>query len=287
MRVLITGSSGMLGSDILPILGREFDVVAPSHGEMDITDFERVRRAIAEGGFDWVIHLAAITDLDWCEDNPEKAFLVNALATKNIAEICRDTGTKLAYISTSGVFSGQKKTPYTERDIPKPANVYGKSKYEGEKFVQEVLDEGDFLILRVGWLFGSGARDKKFVGKMFDLLRERPKVMAVDDIFGSPNYSIDIGEAIVQLIKGGHSGIFHIANSGEPASRYDIAVAIREFMGSAAEIEPVPASKFPTRAFRPPMEAIDSIRIEDALGKKLRHWRRALEEYVKRLLMER
>ncbi len=283
LRVLITGGSGMLGSDILPVLERQFEVYAPPRTQLDITDFPKVKQTVEEGKFDWVIHLAALTDLDWCEDHPEIAHRVNAEATGFLAEVSKNAGAKFAYISTSGIFDGKKRNPYTEHDIPSPINVYGKSKYEGEKFVREVFGDKGYLILRVGWLFGGGAQDKKFVGKMFQLLREKEQVLAVNDIVGSPNYSVDIGEAIVKLIEGDFSGIFHIANSGEPASRYDIATAMKEFMNSPTEIIPVSAEKFPTKAPRPPMEAIASVKLEDALGHPMRHWREALEEYIHRL----
>ena len=283
MRILITGGSGMLGSDVVPILESEFEVYSPKREELDIKNFEQIRQSILGGGYDWVVHLAALTDLDWCEDNPQEAFLVNAEATRNIAEACRDSRSKLLYISTSGVFCGTKRSPYTEEDIPSPVNVYGRSKYLGEQYVKDTLPEERHLILRIGWLFGGGHKDKKFVRKMFDLLRERPEVMAVEDIVGSPHYSVDIGRTIVEMIKGDFSGIFHVGNSGEPASRYDIAVAIRDLMGVAAEVVPVSANRFPTRAFRPPMEAISVEKAENALGHKLRHWREALAEYIERL----
>ena len=283
LKVLIDGSSGMLGTDILPILRKHFEIYAPSRNEMDIVDETAIDRIFSSNRFDWVIHLAASTDLDWCEDNPDEALRINAYGTKNMAEHCARYGVKMIYISTSGVFSGRHKKPYNENDIPEPANVYGKSKYLGEQFVRQILPEQNFLILRVGWLFGGGKNDKKFVGKMFNLIRERPKVYAVRDIFGSPNYSVDIGRTIVELIDSGAYGTFHIANSGEPASRYDVAKSIRDFADVETEVVPVPADKFPTKAFRPPMEAIESIKIEDVLGHRLRHWKDALEEYISRL----
>ncbi len=283
MKILITGSDGMLGTDIIPIFRKSFHIVTPSRAELDVTEREKVHRVIGTGDFDYVVHLAALTDLDWCEDNPNMAMKVNAEGTKNIAEMCDKTDTRLIYISTSGVFSGRQDKPYTEDDIPKPANVYGKSKYMGEQYVQQILSYDKFLILRVGWLFGGGENDKKFVGKMFKLLKNKNEVFAVNDILGSPNYSVDIGNTIVDMINMGIYGIFHIPNSGEPASRYDIAIAMREIMQVDCIVLPVSSDKFPTRAFRPPMEAICSKKFEDALGYKLGHWKQALEKYLNRL----
>ncbi len=282
MKILITGGSGMLGSDVVPILSKKFDVVVPDIDEMDITDSERVFDIFDSQKFDYVLHMAALTDLDWCEDHPDEAKSVNANGTKSIALACQKFGAKLIYVSTSGIFSGRLGRPYTEKDIPKTANVYGQSKYEGELAVEETLSQEQWLILRVGWLFGGGENDKKFVGKIFDKMRTLSKVQAVSNIWGSPNYSVDIGNLISKMLENNTSGLFHIANTGEPASRYDLAVAIRDFAGFTTEIEPVPSSKFPTRAVRPPMEAISSV-FMDKYGFEIRHWRDALEEYISRL----
>ncbi len=285
MRVLITGCSGMLGSDLVPILAQKFDVHATDVGELDITDRKNVIGVICSGGFDWVLHMAALTDLDWCEEHPEETMRVNAGGTENIAIACSKAGCKMAYISTSGIFSGQLGRPYTEDDIPKPANVYGESKYRGELIMRRILPDDRILILRVGWLFGGGENDKKFVGKMFRLMSKMDRVKVVSDIWGSPNYSVDIANLISAMLSRGASGLFHIANFGEPASRYDVAVEIRDAAGFTTEIEAVPSSAFPTKALRPPMEAITSTRLEKA-GFSMRHWKEALREYIRNRLVK-
>jgi len=285
-KIFLTGSSGMLGIDVLPILKEHYNIVPVSRSDLDITDENLVHEAVISERVDRVIHMAASTNLDRCEEEPAQAFNVNALGTLNIARACAKSGARLIYISTSGVFSGKLGRPYTESDIPKPANVYGKSKYKGELHVLENLAHDKVTILRVGWLFGGGKRDKKFVRKMFNLIRSNSKVFAVNDIFGSPNYSVDIGKAIVDFIKKEISGVFHIQNSGAPASRYEIATAIRDCLGSDTVVEPVLSERFPTKAFRPPMEAIKSIKIWQALGYEFRNWKDALSEYIERLKTE-
>ncbi len=285
-KIFLTGSSGMLGIDVLPILKEHYDIVSISRNDLDITDETLVHDAVVSEKFDRVIHMAASTNLDRCEEYPDEAFNVNALGTLNIVRACAKSGAKMIYISTSGVFSGKLGRPYTENDIPKPANVYGRSKYKGELHVLENLPPEMVTILRVGWLFGGGKRDKKFVGKMFNLIRGNSKVFAVNDIFGSPNYSVDIGRAIVDFIKKEISGVFHIQNSGAPASRYEIAATIRDCLGADTVVEPVLSERFPTKAFRPPMEAIKSIKIQQALGYEFRDWKDALTEYIERLKRE-
>lgn len=282
VKILITGGNGMLGADVVPILSEKFETVVPTRSELDVTNRENVIKTIRNGGFDWVIHLAALTDLDWCEDHVEETISVNALGTKNIVDACEMAGCRIAYISTSGVFSGNKRTHYTEDDMPAPINIYALSKYLGELAVS-AKNEGKWLILRVGWLFGGGEKDKKFVGKIFNLMKKADKIEAVANIWGSPNYSVDVGELIVKFIEYNAYGLFHVANSGEPASRFDMAVAIKEFLRANVEIQPVGAEKFPTKAKRPRMEAIKSIRLEE-LGIKPRHWKDALGDYIKRLM---
>ncbi len=284
MRVLITGGNGMLGSDLVPIFSEVFEIIVPKVEEFDVTKYESIISVMKEGKFDWVLHMAALTDLDWCEEHPDEARKINSKGTENIARACAATGCKMAYISTSGVFSGKLGRPYSEEDMPRPANIYGRTKYEGEKAVEAILPPEKRLVLRAGWLFGGGKADKKFVGKIFNIMRTHTQVQAVADIWGSPNYSVDIAKLLVYMLGNNFFGLFHIANSGEPASRYDMAVAIRDAAGFNSEIEAVPATRFPTKAFRPPMEAIVSVRLEAVTGFSMRHWREALAEYVKRLL---
>lgn len=284
LRLLLTGAKGMMGSDIVPILEREFEVIPTDIDELDVTDIERVQAVLEARRPDWVVHMAALTDLDYCEDNPLTADAVNNLSTRNVAQVCKDKGIQLIYISTSGIFSGKKDAPYSEIDTPKPQNAYGVSKYRGELAVRELLPEDRWMILRAGWLFGGGSRDIKFVGKIYKLCHERETLSAVNDIFGSPNYSLDIGELIIYLILNGHRGVFHAGNGGI-ATRYDIAREIVNFAGVGCVVKPVPSTSFPTKAPRPPMEAIRNENLEK-IGYVMRPWREALKEYIERLKCE-
>jgi len=283
-KILVTGSKGMMGSDTIPQLEMEYRVIPTDLKELDITKFAQVKNILEAEQPDWVVHMAALTDLDFCEENPETADLVNHRGTRNIAEVCAENGIGMIYISTSGIFSGKKRTPYNEEDIPNPKNAYGMSKYHGELAVRELLPEDKWLILRAGWLFGGGEKDIKFVGKIYKLCHEWNELSAVDDIFGSPNYTLDIGDIIIYLIKNKYRGVFHVGNKGV-ATRFDIA---REIV-SAAEVEcniiPVPSTMFPTVAPRPPMEAICSAKL-DSLGYRIRPWQDALKDYIGRLKCE-
>ncbi len=281
-KLLITGASGMMGSDIVPILEKRFKVYPTDQDTLDISDEKTVEDFIRRVEPDWVIHLAALTDLEYCERNPNIAEQINGTATGKIAHLVNKYSKKMVYISTSGVFSGSKKSPYTEDDTPHPVTAYGKSKLSGEKNVAKHLDGKDYLILRAGWLFGGGGRDKKFVGKMFNLMSRLESVRVVGDIIGSPNYSVDIGYLLTELIELDAYGLFHAVNNGV-ASRYDIAMKIKEFAGFNTQVLRATADEFPTIAPRPPMEAILGQGLSERYNYSMRTWQEALADYIHRL----
>ena len=285
IKILTTGAEGMMGSDVVPALENHFEIRGTDLPELDVRNSGQITKHLDDFQPNWVLHMAAMTDLERCEEEPELADAVNHVGSRNVARACREKGTGLIYISTSGIFSGQKKTPYLETDTPKPQNIYGVSKYRGETAVREIMPESDLLVLRAGWLFGGGEKDKKFVGKMYGLARDRDEISAVDDIYGSPNYTLDIAALITYLIgRNDCRGIYHAVNEGW-TNRYNIARRIVEYAGFNCRVEPVPASHFPTKAPRPPMEAIVSPRLKK-IGYRMRPWEEALEEYIKRLKCE-
>lgn len=218
-----------------------------------------------------IIHLAALTDVDRCEREPELADQINAMGTYHMALAAKEVGAKLVYISTAGVFDGTKKDPYTERDIPNPQNAYGRSKYRGEVFVQEVLE--DYLIARVCWMFGGGpVRDKKFIAKVIAQL-DHKEIHAVDDQFGSPTFGKDLVAAIKTLILKDERGIVHLANKGV-CSRFEYAKEIVKVAGGHADVIPVPASFFKLDAIRTANEGLAS-RLN-----LTRPWQEAVREYI-------
>lgn len=283
-RILVTGANGMMGTDIVPIISQENEVLHTDILELDVCDIDSIKKVISGFKPEWVLHMAAMTNLDLCEDEPEKANAINHLGARNVARICGEYGSKLIYISTSGVFSGDDGAPYTEDSQPNPKNVYGTTKYLGELAVRDVLPLDDYIILRVGWLFGGGIKDFKFVGKIYKMIHERDEISAVDDIFGSSNYTMDIGKLILYLLKESHRGIFHAVNEGF-ASRYEIAMEIVRLSGVKCSVRPIPAIEFPTRAPRPKMEKLDNARLKK-IGYKMRRWNVALAEYIERLKCE-
>ena len=181
----------MMGKDLCHILvDRGYDVLATDIEEMDVRDRDLVLDTVADARPAVVFHLAALTEVDDCERDPDGSFLTNTIGTQNIALACQAYDAAMVYISTNSVFDGRKCEPYTEFDSPNPQSWYSRSKYQGELIVEKLLDK--YYIARAGWMFGGGSEDKNFVAKIIDLARSRDKLTVVDDKFGSPTYCINI-----------------------------------------------------------------------------------------------
>ncbi|UCB56909.1 MAG: dTDP-4-dehydrorhamnose reductase [Candidatus Omnitrophota bacterium] len=291
MKILITGSSGMLAAALIRQLSDKYEVAGLDISkvqntnyklqkfiECDITDGKKTLGAISSCGVDIVIHTAAYTDVDGCEKNPQEAEKVNALGTKNVARAAKDCNCLLIYISTDFVFDGEKKTPYTEEDKPHPINAYGKAKLDGERLVQSILK--DFIIVRSSWLFGAGGRN--FVDTILNKAKSEKRIKVVNDQFGSPTYAFDLAMAIKALLPAfkPSGDIYHITNSGS-CSWYEFARAIKEIAGLDTNILPVSASEYNSPAARPRMSILENGRYRDRTGGNLRPWREALGEYLK------
>lgn len=246
---------------------------------LDVREPSAVRKGVADARPDIVLHLAAATDVDLCEQDPDWAFHTNAIGTQNVALACQEFDVTLVYISTAGVFSGDKAEPYIEFDVPGPANIYGQSKLAGEQIVSSLLRR--YYIVRAGWMIGGGKKDKKFVGKIARLLLEgKNPVRVVSDKLGSPTYGKDLLTGIRSLITTDYFGLYHMVNRG-CCSRFDVAVAIRELLGRRdVEITPVSSAHFPLPAPRARSEAMHNLKLELLGLNSMRPWQDALSEYV-------
>ncbi len=282
MKVLVTGAAGMLGSDLCPIFSEEHQLVTTDIQQMDVRDPNAVLLRARDVQPDFVVHLAAATDVDECERNPDLAYATNAIGTRNVALACQQVGATLVYISTISVFDGTKPEPYTEFDAPGPLSHYARAKYEGEQIIRSLLNK--YYIARAGWMFGGRTEDKKFVAKIVSLARERPTLSIVNDKFGSPTYTADLAHSLLNLIKTGLYGTYHIVGTGGYCSRVEFAQAILEYAKiSSCQIQSVSSAAFPLAAPRPRMEAARNYHL-DLLGTNwMRSWRQALQEYVKQL----
>lgn len=283
-RVLVTGAAGVVGGYVAEAFDRHDLVLTDIVGDvdrLDVTDPVPVRAAISDVRPEIVLHLAAATDVDLCEQEPDLAFRTNAIGTQNVALAARDVGAILVYVSTAGVFGGEKPTPYTEFDEPAPANVYGRSKLSGERIVHTLLDR--FYIARAGWMVGGGPKDKKFVGKLLQIMESgETKLRAVNDKFGTPTFAGDLATGILKLLETGHFGLYHLVNGGGACSRYDVAVALRTILGrDDVTVEPVSSAYFPLPAPRARSEAMVNYKLQLLGLDRQRHWRDALEAYVR------
>ncbi len=272
MRLAITGAEGQLGRSLRQSFANE-EMLLLDLPRWDITSEETISFLIR-----WapalVIHAAAMTDVDDCERDPESAFRVNAEGTRNVALACQRARATLVYISTDYVFDGTKDEPYLESDEPHPINVYGQSKLEGERHVQELLRH--YYIVRTAWLYGLGGRN--FVEKVLQLAEERSELHYVVTEVGSPTYARDLAEGISRLIRHPQYGIYHLANEGS-CSRYEFARAILD-LGGRGEFLLYPAESYPRPAKPPPHAILANVRAAK-LGIQLRPWQEALVAYFR------
>ena len=286
MKVLITGAKGMLGTDLCQEWqARGYEMYATDIQEMDVRDSLQVQKTFADFKPELVLHLAALTDVDACEREPEQAYRTNTIGTQNVALACQQANVPLVYISTLSVFDGTKCELYTEFDTPNPQSWYSRSKYEGEKIVEHLLQR--YYIVRAGWMFGGGHEDKKFVAKIIELAGQRPELKIVNDKFGSPTYTHDLARALIRLTQTGWFGVYHSVNTGEPCSRYEFAQKVLEYAQvTSCQLLPVNSAEFPLPAHRPRMEAGRNLHSE-LLGLELmRPWPIALREYISATLVQ-
>jgi dTDP-4-dehydrorhamnose reductase len=288
MKVLVTGSTGMLGSSMVSALQKKgYDVVTSNflYAHMDITKENEVFTTVSLANPDIILHLAAETDVDRCEREPSHAFRVNTDGTINVAEACKRMSIPMLYVSTIGVFDGDKKEPYTEEDEPNPVNMYGLSKLRGELSVRILVK--DYFIVRAGWMMGGGpTRDKKFVGKIIRQLEDPSiqSIQAVTDKVGSPTYAPDFCEVVANLICTKKYGLYHCTNHGYP-SRFDVAKEVVRLMGREGDVDvlPVDSSAFASlSAGRANSEMSDNKHLQAIGLDSMPDWKDALERYIQK-----
>lgn len=290
----------MLGSALVPALaqaGHEVvptDIRLPAHnvwaqarlpvpdmGYLDVRSPEQIAEWIARVQPQMVMHLAAETDVDRCEAEPDHAYLTNALGTKHVALACLSSDLPLVYISTAGVFDGEKDGAYTEFDRAIPINIYGSSKLAGEDYVRTFLRR--FYIIRAGWMVGGGDKDHKFVAKILQQLNGGANTLyVVTDKLGTPTYAPDFARCLTELIKTGSYGLYHMACLGR-GTRYDVARKILEVLGRTdVKLVEVGSDYFRESypAPRPRSEMMRNMMLDLQGLNTMRDWETALEEYL-------
>jgi len=275
-KVLIIGADGMLGGELFRTL-REKDVcIGSTIQELDISDYDQTIETIKKLEPQVVINVAAFTMVDLCEQEKEKAFAANAEGAKNVAIGCQEVGAKCIYLSTDYVFDGKKKTPYGEDDSPNPISVYGLSKFQGEKYIEEILD--DYLIIRSSWLFAQ--EGSNFVNTIIKLSREKKELTMVNNQKGSPTYTKDLGQAISLLVEKDLKGIFHITNNG-CCTWFEFAQKILDLIGSSMKLIPISSSHCGRAAQRPDNSVLNCEKLRKKTGLIMPHWKDALARCLK------
>lgn len=260
----------------------DIDLNAPWISFLDFRDEEAYRRDVMAFAPDYLFHLGAHTSLEYCEENPEDAYLTNSTSVEYAVRIANDLHIPLLYISTAGIFDGRKET-YNDWDIPNPSGHYARSKYMGERYVLD--NKPDALVCRAGWMMGGGpGKDKKFVGRIMDQLKSgRQKLNVVNDKAGTPTYTVDFANNVKSLIEKEVYGLFNMACSGE-TTRVEVAAAMLGILGlqDRVELNEVSSGYFEQIYFapRPDSERLINAKLEQKGLNRMRNWKICLEEYL-------
>jgi len=278
MQVLVTGAKGMLGNDLVKLAELEgLEVIETDIEELDITDYASVHNFIREEKPDIVINCAAYTQVDRAEQEREKAFLINAEGAKNIALVCKEFDVIMCHISTDYVFDGEKRSPYLPEDKPNPINVYGASKYEGEKHLISICDK--YYIIRTSWLYGR--KGNNFVYTILKLAKEKNELRVVSDQIGSPTWTGTLSEAIIKIIKNSEFGIYHVTDRTEMGiSWYDFAREIVRLSNMNVQIIPIQTKDYPTAAKRPLYSVLDIGKASRLMGDRMPFWQDSLRKFL-------
>lgn len=276
MKIIVTGSCGQLGTDVVAELKRRgHEVIGADLPETDITDKNAVEEFVEKADAEAVIHCAAFTNVDLAETEKETCRKINVDGTRNLALACQKHGMKMLYISTDYVFSGEGNEE-SETDSPKlPCNYYGVSKLGGENAVTEICDK--YFIVRISWVFGENG--KNFVKTMLRLSKERDALTVVNDQIGSPTYTKDLAILLCEMIATDKYGVYHATNEGF-CSWAEFASKIMELSGAATKIIPVSSEEYKTVAVRPKNSRLSKSALDENGFERLPHWEDALKRYL-------
>jgi dTDP-4-dehydrorhamnose reductase len=273
MRITIFGATGLLGKPLMREW-KEDEVTGLGSRDADIRDIEQVRRAVANTHPDWILNAAAYTDVDGCESNQELAFAVNWRGAVNVAQVAKEFGARLLFISTDYVFDGLSTSPY-EPDHPRaPRSVYGRSKARAEEEINSISP--DACIVRTSWLFGVDG--KCFPDTIVKLAASKSKIDVVDDQRGSPTHAPDLARAVIALCHADAKGIIHATNAGD-CTWFEFAREIVRGAGLKTEIRPTTSDKFVRPAERPRYSVLSPGTL-NRYGIVMPHWKDALQNYM-------
>lgn len=282
-QILVTGANGQLGQSVKEISGNypDFDFTFVSRNELDITNQSAIVDYFDVNQFDAVVNCAAYTAVDLAESEIEAARLVNATATKYLAEVTADKEILFIHISTDYVFDGTVAVPRLETDLVNPIGIYGQTKLEGEEFALAINPQT--IVIRTAWVYSKYG--KNFVKTMLWLFNEKEEIGVINDQIGSPTNAVDLADAIAQILSKDKLayGIYNYSNEGE-CSWFDFASKIKELSNSSIKINPIPTSAYPTPAKRPSYSLLDKSKIKETFQISIPNWEQSLKKELTTLL---
>ncbi len=288
-KIYIAGCGGMLGEAFYTQFKNGYEIKCTDKDVnedwlsfLDFRDLEAYKEDVLSFKPDYLFHLGAYTDLEFCETNSDDTYLTNTLAVENAVYIANELDIPLLYISTAGIFDG-KQDLYDDWDLPNPLGVYARSKYMGERFVCENAKR--FLVCRAGWMMGSGPKkDKKFIQKLMKQIKDGAKeLFIVNDKDGTPTYTHDFAQTVKELIEKEYWGLYNCVCGGQ-TSRLEVANELISLLGKKEDVKisEVDSSYFKDVYFaaRPASERLVTKKLELRKVNSMRDWRIALKEYI-------
>ncbi|MCI5827551.1 MAG: dTDP-4-dehydrorhamnose reductase [Lachnospiraceae bacterium] len=274
-KILVTGCNGQLGREIQ----KEYEndgamLICTDVGDLDISDNEQVMRYVRDLQPDVIMNCAAYTAVDACENEWDLAYRINAIGPRNLAIAARETGAKLMHISTDYVFEGNAHEPYTEFDEVHPVSAYGKTKLEGERFVQQFAER--YFILRTAWLYGEG---NNFAKTMLRLAESHDEVRVVCDQFGSPTSAAELAKVMHRLEPTENYGLFHATCEGS-CSWADFAEEIFRLAGKTTKVTRVTTEEYGSTTKRPAYSVLDNYMLRLTTDARMADWKDALRAYL-------
>ena len=285
----MAGVGGMLGEAFYDIFSCEYQVKATDKDVnsdwlefLDFRDYNSYRNDVLSFNPDYLFHIGAYTDLEYCERNVEDAYITNSCSVENAVLIANELNIPLLYISTAGIYDGTKDL-YDDYDLPNPLGVYARSKYVAERYVVENANK--YFICRAGWMMGGGpVKDKKFIGKLMNQIKGGTKILhIVDDKDGTPTYTVDFAKNTKELIQSGRYGLYNMVCGGQ-TSRLEVAKELVSILGLDSEVSvlPVNSSHFSDLYYapRPPNERLVNFKLNLVNLNVMRDWKICLKEYI-------
>ena len=278
MRIVIVGSTGQLGTDLMKTLNKGHEVIGLTHQDIEVSNYSSCL-TLKEHRPQVIINTAAFHRTDQCEEEPEKTFLINAVGPKNMAKISKEVEATTIFISTDYVFDGAKNKPYTEDDVPNPINTYGISKLAGELCTRQ---NPKHYVIRVASLFGAAGasgKDGNFVETMITKAKRREPISVVDDQWMSPTYTRDVAQTMKKIIESQMPfGTYHAANEGF-CTWFQFTKQIFSILNLNPALTPIKTSQLKVKAERPRFSALKSIKLPK-YGIQPREWTEALSDYL-------